>query len=144
MSRLPTQQYFEPPKPDSIQIGDYIEVQEGEHKGKRGIVDWCAKGDTYIWFWDIFIPKNTELSSISVPAAIVQRTDIGKTIQYTKERGYDVRPGDVVTVVRGPEYEAKGVVQHVDFPNAHLTLLCHGDHSLVSMIHLDFDFISDS
>lgn len=113
--------------------------------GKRGVMEWCAKGDTNIWFRDIFTPRNTELLSISVPAAMVQRTDVTylKTIQYTKERGYDIRPGDVVTVVRGPEYEAKGVVRLVDFPNAHLTLLCDGDHSLVSMIHLNFHFISD-
>ncbi|KAG1867358.1 hypothetical protein F4604DRAFT_1927661 [Suillus subluteus] len=85
-------------------------------------------GDT-----DIFTLNNVELSSISVPAAMVQWTDITKTIQYMKERGYDIRPGDVVTVVHGPEYEAKGVVQCVDFPNAHLTLLCEGDHSLINV-----------
>ncbi|KAG2357560.1 hypothetical protein BDR07DRAFT_1490591 [Suillus spraguei] len=126
-------QYFKPPKSDSIQIWDSIEVQEGEHKGKHGVMDWCAKGDTNIWFQDIFILKNTELSSISVPAAIVQRTDIGKIIQYTKERGYDIRPGDVMTVICGSEYEVKGVVQLIDFPNAHLTLLCHGNHSLLNV-----------
>ncbi|KAG1836179.1 hypothetical protein DFJ58DRAFT_847121 [Suillus subalutaceus] len=115
-SRLPTQQYFEPYESDSIQIGDYIEVQGGKHKGRHGIVDWCAKGDTDIWFKDIFTSNNVELSSISVPAAMVQQMDITKTIQYTKERGYDVRPGDVVTVVRGPEYEVKGVVQHIKVP----------------------------
>ncbi|KAG1729930.1 hypothetical protein EDB19DRAFT_1832236 [Suillus lakei] len=133
-SRLPMQQYFEPSESDSIQIRDYIEVQEGEHRGKHGVVDWCAKGDTNIWFQDIFTPKNTELSSISVPAAIVQWTDLTKTIQYMKERGYDVRPGDVMTVVRGLEYEAQGVVQHVDFPNARLVLMCDGNHSLLNIL----------
>ncbi|KAG2113777.1 uncharacterized protein F5147DRAFT_650196 [Suillus discolor] len=142
-SNIQTSSYL---SPDSLKesqstfltyIGDYIEVMEGEHMGKRGVVDWFSKKDTNLWFRDIFIVDNTEcsggLSSISVPAAIVQRTSITQTIQFTKERGYDVRPGDVVTVARGPEYEAKGVVQSIDFPNACLTLLCDGDHALINV-----------
>jgi ribosomal protein L24 len=139
-SQLPVQQYFEPP-PDSgsIEIGDFIQVLDGEHAGKRGIVDWLSKADTKLWFRDFFTPVDTEsgLSSISVPIAMVQRTDLTQTIQYTRERGYDVKPGDVVNVARGPDYGAKGVVQSVDFPNARLTLLCDGDRSLVSTTHLN-------
>ncbi|KAG2124846.1 uncharacterized protein EDB93DRAFT_1110428 [Suillus bovinus] len=104
------------------------------------IVDWLSKKDTKLWFRDIFTMDDTEcsgkLSSISVPIAIVQRTSTTQTIQFTKERGYNIRPGDIVTVARGPEYEEKGVVQSVDFPNARLTLLCDGDHSLASTINL--------
>jgi hypothetical protein len=141
-SQLPTQQYFESPKlNNSIEIGDYIEVLKGEHVGKCGVINWFPKGDTKLSFHDIFTVDNNESSSgllsISVPIAIVQWMSTTQTIQYTKERGYDVKPGDVMTVVRRPEYEAKGVVQGVDFPNAHLTLLCDIDHTLVSTIHLD-------
>lgn len=140
-SHLIMQQYFKPPKLDSIEIGDYIEVMEGEHMGRHGVVDWFLKKDTKLWFQDIFTVDNTEcsgrLSSISVPTAIVQRMSIMQTVQFTKERGYDIRPGDVVTVACGPEYEAKGVVQSVDFPNACLTLLCNSDHALVSTINLN-------
>lgn len=141
-SQLPTEQHFKPPESDStIQIGDYIEVLEGEHVGKHGVVDWFAKGDDNLWFRNILTTDDTEpndgLGTISVPAAIVQRTDLTKTLPFTKERGYDVRPGDVVIVTRGPEYDAKGVVQSVDFPSARLTLLCDGDCSLVSIIRLD-------
>jgi hypothetical protein len=126
---------------DSIEIGDYIEVLKGEHVGKCRVINWFPKGDTKLLFRDIFTVDNDEsssgLSSISVPVAIVQRMSTTQTIQFTKERGYDIKPGDVMTVVRGPEYEAKGVVQSVDFPNARLTLLCDIDHTLVSTIHLD-------
>lgn len=80
------------------------------------------------------IESSGGLSSLSVPIAVVQRTDLTTTIQYTKESGYDVRPGDIVTVVHGPEYKVKGVVQSVDFPNAHLSVLCDGDHTVVSII----------
>ncbi|KAG2123402.1 hypothetical protein BD769DRAFT_1743117 [Suillus cothurnatus] len=43
--------------------------------------------------------------------------------EYTKERGYDVRPGDTVSVVCGPEYQAKGFVHSINYPNARLTLV---------------------
>ncbi|KAG2114669.1 uncharacterized protein F5147DRAFT_649832 [Suillus discolor] len=39
--------------------------------------------------------------------------------------------GDIVTVACGPEYQMKGVVHNIDIPNAHLTMLCDGDQSLL-------------
>ncbi|KAG1740431.1 uncharacterized protein EDB91DRAFT_1248312 [Suillus paluster] len=60
-------------------------------------------------------------------------TPSSKTLQFTKERGYDVKPGDVVIVARGPEFQMKGVVQIVDFPNTCLTLISEGDYSLVNI-----------
>lgn len=140
-SQLPTQQYLEPP-PDSesIEIGDNIRILDGPHAGKFGIVTWIATGSKYLLFRDICAEDDTVinggLSSISVPIAIVQRTNLTQTLQYTKERGYDVRPGDAVSVIRGPEYQAQGLVHSVDFPNACLTLSCDGDRSLVSSLHL--------
>ncbi|KAG1864786.1 hypothetical protein F4604DRAFT_1928588 [Suillus subluteus] len=135
-SHVPTQQHFEPPSDsDSIEIGDYIQVLDGKHAGRRGVVNWFSKGDTNLWFRDIFTANNAEssLSSISVPATMVQRTDLAQTIVFTKERGYDIRPGDTVSVARGPEFGAQGLVQHVDFPNARLSLLCDGDKSLINV-----------
>ncbi|KAG1858586.1 hypothetical protein C8R48DRAFT_775023 [Suillus tomentosus] len=135
-SQLPMQQYLEPtPDSDSIEIGDHIEVLDGKHIGKRGVVDWYAKKSTILWFRDVLTEDGREtssrFSSISVPVAMVRRTSFTHTIQYTKDKGYDVRPGDVVTVARGPEYQAKGVVHNVDIPNARLTILCDGDQSLL-------------
>lgn len=104
---------------------------DGRHMGKRGIVDWYAKRSTYLWFWDVLTQDSREtgsrLSSISVPVAMVQQTSLTHTIQYTKDKGYDVRPGDVVTVAHRPEYQVKGVVHSIDIPNAHLTILCDSD-----------------
>ncbi|KAG1860099.1 hypothetical protein F4604DRAFT_1684476 [Suillus subluteus] len=129
------QQHLAPPEPDStIQIGDYIEVLEGMHMGKHGVVTWFAKGDTSLWFQNILTTDNTEskdgLSTLSVPTAIIRRMNLTNTLQFTKDRGYDVRPGDVVTVTHGLEYEVKGVMQSADFPNACLTPVCDRDHSL--------------
>ncbi|KAG1907980.1 uncharacterized protein F5891DRAFT_974570 [Suillus fuscotomentosus] len=111
-SHLPAQQFFEPLESDSIQIGDYIEVLEGEHMGRHGIMNWFAKGDTCLWFRDILTADSTEpddtLGSILVPAGIVQWTDLRKMLQFTKDKGYDVRPGDIVTVAHGLELARKG------------------------------------
>jgi transcription elongation factor len=125
-ARLPTQQLFKPPPSvESIQIGDSIDVLVGEHMGKSGIVRWLSKGGNYLWF-------QHESSNIPVPIKTVQRIPNLQTLQFTQDRGYDVKAGDVVKVARGPEYSTKGVVQSVDFPNARLTLLAETDHSLVS------------
>ncbi|KAG1802905.1 uncharacterized protein HD556DRAFT_1437964 [Suillus plorans] len=56
-----------------------------------------------------------------------------QTLQYTKDKGYDVKPGDVVRVARGLEYQTKGIVRSVNFPHARLTLLSDIDHSLVDV-----------
>ncbi|KAG2107665.1 uncharacterized protein F5147DRAFT_774112 [Suillus discolor] len=123
------QQLFKPP-PDveSIQMGDYIEVLIGEHIGKCGIVRWLPKGADSLWFQDGTL-------NIPVPISFIWWSHLPhlQTLQYTKDRGYDVKPGDVVRVVRGPEYLTKGVVQSIDFPKARLTLLSDIDHSLVDV-----------
>ncbi|KAG2087625.1 uncharacterized protein F5147DRAFT_658914 [Suillus discolor] len=123
--------------PDSnlIEIGDFIQVLDREHTGKHGVIDWLSKGDSYLWFRDLFTPVDTKsgLSSSSVHIVMVQQTDLTWTIQYTKERGYNVKPGDTVSVARGPEYGAKGVIQSMDFPNTCLTLLCDSDCLLIDV-----------
>jgi hypothetical protein len=93
-----------------------------------------------LWFRDVnpVLAEDDVESSvgslrIQVPVTVVRRIKLPNTIKYTKERGYDVRPGDVVSVARGPEYQRTGVVRSVDFPNARLTFLSDSDHSLVSI-----------
>lgn len=147
-SQLPTQQYFQPPSDsESIEIGDNIRVWDGPHAGKFGIMTWINRGSTYLWFRDVCAQDDTEsgdgLLSISAPIAFVQRTNLTQTLQFMKERGYDIRPGDAVSVVRGPEYQAKGFVHSVDFANARLTMVSDGDWSLVSTLRFHLN-ISDS
>ncbi|KAG1879015.1 uncharacterized protein F5891DRAFT_991511, partial [Suillus fuscotomentosus] len=134
-------QHVEPPtESKSIEVGDYIEVRAGEHLGKRGIVEWFPIGGISLWFLcQNYIStgddeeSSVKLQRIRVPATMVQRAYIPSTLKYTKEKGYDIRPGDVVRVVRGPEYQTKGVVQSVDFPNARLNLLSDVDRSLINV-----------
>jgi hypothetical protein len=113
--------------------------------GKWGVMTWVPIGGTQLWFQDES-PQTLTLYhtkyysrplSIQIPVAFVQWMCLPQTIKFTKEKGYDIQPGDVVRVARGPEYQMKGIVQWVDFPKACLTLLSESDHSLVSEIELD-------
>jgi ribosomal protein L24 len=74
---------------------------------------------------------------IQVLLVWVRRIRLAQTIKYTKDKGYDVKPGDFVNVARGPEYQTTGVVQSVDFATARLTLSSQTDGSLVSPEHLN-------
>jgi transcription antitermination factor NusG len=145
-SYLPSLQHFEPPpESQSLEIGDYIEVLVGEHMGKQGVVTWRAIEQNQLWFQDesphLLTSYHTKYCSgppsIQVPVTFVQRTRLPQTIKFTKEKGYDIKPGDVVRVARGPEYQTKGIVRSVDFLKARLTLLSESDHSLVSEIQID-------
>lgn len=141
-SYLPSHQHFEPPtESQSLEIGDYIEVLVGVHLGKQGVVTWCDIKQNQLWFQDESPQSSTSYHmkysgppSIQVPVAFVQRTRLPQTIKFTKEKGYDIKPGDVVKVARGPEYQTKGIVQSVDFLKARLALLSESDRSLVSEI----------
>ncbi|KAG1803418.1 uncharacterized protein BJ212DRAFT_1487019 [Suillus subaureus] len=139
--QLPVQQRFEPPpQSKSIQVGDHIEVLVGEHFKKCSIVEWFPMGSAMLWFQDMDpmlsgddVGTSVGLLRIQVPVAVVQRTKLPDTLKYTQERGYDVRPGDVMSVAHGLEYQRKGVVQNIDFPNARLTFLSDSDHSLINV-----------
>ncbi|KAG0697354.1 hypothetical protein DFH29DRAFT_878763 [Suillus ampliporus] len=110
-AHLPTQQFFEPPPDiDDIQIGDVVEVLVGKHVGKSGIVDWFPPGGTMLWI-----------------------QDMNPMLTTGNDRGYDVSPGDIVSVVRGLEYRATGVVQSVNFPEARLTILSGCDHTIIDV-----------
>ncbi|KAG2028573.1 hypothetical protein BDR03DRAFT_1019625 [Suillus americanus] len=128
-ARPPTQQLFTPPTDvELIQIGDCVEVLVGEHIGKCGIMHWLSKGGATLWFQDgtLYIP---------VPIAVVRQTHLPhlQTLQFMTDKGYDVKPGDIVRVTHGPEYQMKGIMQSVDYPNACLTLLSDINHSLVDV-----------
>lgn len=87
-----------------------------------------------LWFRDVNHPlTENEFRSphIAVPATISQRIRLPPTLKFTKDRGYDIRPGDSISVARGPEYLATGIVQTVDFIQARLQFLSDGDQSLV-------------
>ncbi|KAG2031209.1 hypothetical protein BDR03DRAFT_1016296 [Suillus americanus] len=124
---MSAEQYVEPPEePKSVEIGDYVEVTAGDLIGKGGIVQWSS-GD-FVWFQDEReLLRSNDRSQVTPPfiqvqATMVDRTRLPATIKFTREHGYDMRPGDIVSVACGPEFRTKGVVRSVDFLNAQLTL----------------------
>ncbi|KAG2038738.1 hypothetical protein BDR03DRAFT_981276 [Suillus americanus] len=124
---MSAEQYVDPPEESkSVEIGDYVEVTVGDLIGKGGIVQWSS--NDFVWFQDEReLLRSDDHSQVTPPfirvlATMVDRTRLPATIKFTKERGYDVRPGDLVSVARGPEFRTKGVVRSIDFPNAQLTL----------------------
>jgi hypothetical protein len=135
----PTQQLLNPPpKIKSIEIGDYVEVLGGQYIGKCGIITWFPLGETS----SVYLREDNNACSTGPPVLIrvllvwVQWIRLAQTIKYTMDKGYDAKPGDFVNVARGPEYQATGVMQSVDFATARLTLLSQTDGSLVSSDHL--------
>jgi hypothetical protein len=75
--------------------------------------------------------------------ASVEQTCLPAT-KFTKECGYNAKPGDTVSIARGPEFHTKGVVSAVDFIKAQLMLKTDGDHSSVSLIEFSLVNLSYS
>lgn len=124
---MSTQTYVDPPQESkTIEIGDFVQVLVGDWIGKSGVVQWASNG--IVWFQDEGELSRNDAGSdvappfIQVEAAMVERTRLPSTLKFTKERGYDVKPGDVVSVARGPEFRTEGEVRSVDFLGAKLTL----------------------
>ncbi|KAG1830940.1 hypothetical protein DFJ58DRAFT_848376 [Suillus subalutaceus] len=78
-----------------------------------------------------FFKPPPDIDAIQIGDSLLSESPTSKLWQFTQDRGYDVRPGDVVRVACGPNYTTKGVIRRVDFINAHLTLLSEIDHSLI-------------
>jgi hypothetical protein len=94
--------------------------------GKCGLVQWASGG--FVCFQDDSeLMRASDDSSMAPPfihvaASSVERIRLPATVTLTKDRGYDLRPGDAVCVARGPEFRTEGVVHAVDFAGARLTL----------------------
>ncbi|KAG0698113.1 hypothetical protein DFH29DRAFT_878242 [Suillus ampliporus] len=112
---MSTQLYLDPPQESkTVEIGDYVQVLIGDWLGKSGTVQWASNG--FIWFQDdsdlLRINDRSGVAPpfIQVAATMVECTRLSATLKFTKEHGYDVRPGDVVSVARGPEFRTQGMI----------------------------------
>ncbi|KAG1845548.1 hypothetical protein F4604DRAFT_1688682 [Suillus subluteus] len=65
---------------------------------KSGIVEWVAPGGLMVWFWDANLLLTVEDSLrrplIEVAASAVHHTCIPPTLKFTKDKGYNIKPGD--------------------------------------------------
>ncbi|KAG2125176.1 hypothetical protein DEU56DRAFT_916680 [Suillus clintonianus] len=124
-------QFVKPPsETETIEIGDFV-----------GLVEWCSSEGAMIWLRyrncmaDIDIDDDEDFVPplLPIPSSQVQRTHLPPTVKFNKERGYDLRPGDFVSVARGPQYMALGVVQSVDFVSTRLQFVSDSDQSLIDV-----------
>ncbi|KAG1777879.1 hypothetical protein EV702DRAFT_1196677 [Suillus placidus] len=128
---LPSQSVKPLPEHELIEIGDFIEVLVGQDFGKSGTVEWVSPGGVIVWFRHTISPEdNFRPLLIGALTSSVHHIRLPTTLKFTKEKGYDVRPGDSVSIVCGPKYMTTGVVQHVDLAKARLLLLSESDQSM--------------
>ena len=92
----------------TIQCSDFAVVSSG----LEGTVEWINHKRTHIW-----IDQNLE----GMPIELVQWRP-PSTLSFTKERGYDIMIGDIVTVVRGRWHRNIGEVHAVSFADASIIL----------------------
>jgi hypothetical protein len=58
-------------------------------------------------------------------------TEAASTMKYSKDKGYDVTIGDLISVARGPHFGVQGLVHSVDFVEASLTVVSGEDGAKV-------------
>ncbi|KAI6011344.1 hypothetical protein EDC04DRAFT_2609931 [Pisolithus marmoratus] len=128
------------PDNNCIQPGDFIHVTSGPHKGLCSTLHWYSSCEILITpstlqqadpdnlrdkgkskaqepevpSGDGDIDEGSDLVQVSVSmdeALIIPPS----TLQFSRERGYDVTIGDCVRVVHGPAVDIEGLVHSVDF-----------------------------
>ncbi|KAH0826000.1 hypothetical protein J3R83DRAFT_7469 [Lanmaoa asiatica] len=80
---------------EQVQIGDMVEVRHGPHTGKTGFVFSVERPASTLSF------VSSDNVVYKVPTDTVSFTPDRRTLQFSPERGYDVRQGDTITVLRG-------------------------------------------
>ncbi|KAI6004785.1 hypothetical protein EDD15DRAFT_2191560 [Pisolithus albus] len=149
-SRDPHDQLLHDPlaNENRIQPGDLVRVVCRPHKGLSGTLHYRSGRE--IWVTPSTLPEEStddprnkgkskaEESEVAsgggdidensdLIQVIVSMDDViitpPPTLQFSKERGYDVSPGDHVRVARGPAVGAEGRVRAVDFPSGRLMVL---------------------
>lgn len=84
-------------------------------------------------------PDDAQRPRICVPVSLVTCTPPGNALKFSPDRGYNVRVGDAVVVVRGKSIGAKGVVGAVDLDTKTLEVVPPVNR--VSVLHRTCMFI---
>ena len=144
-----------PPEPrhEVVQPGDTAIVHWGPYKGAQALIEWMDLECTQVWIYikgreETKVPAvNLLLNSrekhidqkIDYTMVAVNIHDIwvqrpSDTLTFSKDKGYDVCPGDSIEVARGNWFRAKGVVQTVHFEKGLLDFVFDADAQKVSLI----------
>jgi len=116
---------------DVIQIGDTAGIVSGPHIGVSGIVETVQRTSGMICMLTYSFHSAKELSGTTVPPP--RRIDVPissvtfqpplNALRFSVERGYNVKRGDSVVVVRGESRGRNGVVCKVNLDNKTLSVL---------------------
>ncbi|KAH7905472.1 hypothetical protein BJ138DRAFT_1118437 [Hygrophoropsis aurantiaca] len=101
---------------DRIQLGDIVEVIHGPSIGMSGMVTWLDPQFAEVTFFNVEQNQN-----VTVPIMWTTYSPSPHVVRFSKERGYDLKAGDQIRVVRGELYGTPGEVTIVDIVAKTLT-----------------------
>ncbi|KAH7902990.1 hypothetical protein BJ138DRAFT_1120863 [Hygrophoropsis aurantiaca] len=97
--------------------GDHANVIAEEHAGKEGFVHdrYYDQSNEEIVIVELFLPNGKLGGNLfSMPRRNVRCSPPRAVVSFTTARGYDVKPGDKVQVLRGKHWGIRGMVKSVD------------------------------
>ena len=123
----------EPPQ-DPIQIGDYVKVHHGPHRGLCRRISWVQH--LVLWVYplaDADADENATKYEGLGPTSVAIHVDHACTepptmLKFSSHNGYDVTLGDLVQVVCRRHYNMMGIVLSVDFCKASMEIQCNDFH----------------
>ena len=92
-----------------VQIGDNANVISGPYRGFVGTVELISSSTVYLRTVAPAFPH------IAVPVTSAIFLPPSNALRYSAEKGYNVRSGDAVEVVRGHRMGRRGIVREIDF-----------------------------
>ena len=125
---------------DPIQIGDYVKVHRGPHRGLHGRISWVQH--PILWVYPLKQEDNTACEGLG-PKSVgihVKHTHIEPpvTLKFSSQSGSDVTIGNLVRVVHGKYYDTTGIVLSVDFREASMEIQCNGFCVCIAISSLSF------
>lgn len=114
---------------EQVEIGDTVEVRRGSHAGQTGVAFSVERLAGMLSF------MSSDNVLYKVPIDTVSFTPDHRALQFSPERGYNVRQGDVVMVIRGDHRGASGTVINVNLESKILEL-APSESPMVSCVHI--------
>ncbi|KAI6015602.1 hypothetical protein EDC04DRAFT_2608827 [Pisolithus marmoratus] len=111
-----------------IQPGDFVCIISGPHKGLCSMLHWYSGCEILITLSMLQQADPDNLGDKGSPGPKNPNMDKvliipPSTLQFSREKGYDVTIGNCVQVAHGPAISIKGLICPVDFVSGHLTVL---------------------